>query len=113
MQWINECKPPKTPKPKVVMPNSQKKDEEIERLKKENEELKKQLSEITTKEKLLFVSYDFKNTRGHGSGSCIFPVKEKVDTEIINTIRNYIKSNFIKDKEAQVVILNIINLSNL
>ena len=52
MYWINDHGSPKTPKPKVVMPNSQKKDEEIERLKKENEELKKQLFEITTKEKL-------------------------------------------------------------
>lgn len=113
MDWINECKPPKTPKPKVVMPNSQKKDEEIEKLKKENEELEKQLFEITPKEKLFYVSYNFKIAYEHGSGSCTFSTKDKIDGEIIEKFKKYIKDNFLKDKEAQVVILNIINLSNL
>jgi hypothetical protein len=113
MYWINDQGSPKTPKPKVVIPNSQKKDEEIESLKKENEELKKQLSEIITKEKLLFVSYNFKNACGHGSGSCTFSTKDKIDGEIIEKFKKHIKDNFIEDEETQVVILNIINLSSL
>lgn len=98
-------------RPKIILKKSLK--NEIKRLKKENEELKKQLSEITIKDKLFFVSYDFKNARGHGSGSCIFPIKEKIDVEIINKIKNYIKCELLKDRAAQVIVLNIINLNSL
>lgn len=62
------------------------------------------------------VSYSFTTENGSGTGDIVFPTDKKINGETLEIIRKEISEitkNKTGNKECRIIILNIINLSDL
>lgn len=68
------------------------------------------------KEKEYLVSYNIKNKNISGFGDTVFSTDKKINGEILEIIRKEIGEmvkNKTENEECQIVILNIVNLTDL